>query len=385
MDKLIFKQLIKLLEVNKNNFTNNIKLLLYKNYLPVLEKLDINNEDTFLEPLLFAYFNSKKNNLFPKEILAEMLQGYYLENDSLNIKYSFNKNSIAYIPRVGYFKKGEIKPFESILIEGDFELVKEVHPTQEKYFVEAYKGHIINHKPEYNSVWKLHYEELFKAINIIKKYLPDFYKELRFANKKIYLHDNPKIINFTSVETLGMLYFYVIGNNNLMYFIEELIHQGSHNYLYYVVHNRKDYFKIDVDNAIMRDYTKQEWDYRSIYGAFHGLFTVTQRVVSFDKLLSQNIFIGKEKHELLGRLTDQFSRFKTGLELLDFNQVYTEQGLALYNELTNKCESTLNKYATLKDEFDVSNRDIDFRYNHFCELNPFEEFLTKDQKNHYQF
>src|SRR5690606_6580498 len=256
-----------------------------------------------------------------ENILEEIFQGYYLEKEKLKILHSYNKSGIAYIPKIGYFKKDITSIYEPILIEGDFEIIKQVHPTQEKYFVEFYKGHIVNQNPEHNSVWKEHFQELFEAINIIKRHLPDYYLQLKFANRKIYLHDNPKIINFTSVETLGMLYFYVIGNNNLIYFIEELIHQGSHNYLYYVVHNRKDYFKIDVDNLVMRDFTNQQWDYRTIYGAFHGLFTVTQRVECFDKLLAQNVFSGREKHELMGRLTDQFARYRTGLELLDLSKV----------------------------------------------------------------
>ncbi|MFI0428451.1 hypothetical protein [Mariniflexile sp. HMF6888] len=350
-----------------------------------MRKLNFEDDNSFLEPLLFSYFNSKKENLFPKETLKEILQGYFLVKERIKVKYSFNKNDIAFIPEVGYFKKGENTPYESILKEGDFEIVKEIHPTQEKYFVEFYKGHIENQTPEQNSVWEAYSKEVFKAIEIIKKQLPDFYKELTFANKKIYLHDNPKILNFTSVETLGMLYFYVIGSSNLVYFIEELIHQGSHNYLYYVLHNRKDYFKIDVDNLVMRDFSKQQWDYRSIYGAFHGLFTVTQRVECFDKLLIKNVFSGREKHELIGRLIDQFSRFRTGLELLNFNEVYTEKGIAFYNQLDKKCESILKKYSKFKSEFDLSNRDLDFRYDDFCKLNPFEDFLKKDQNNYYQF
>lgn len=370
---------------NKGETTDIIKFLIYKEDSYFFEKLDLENETIFLEPLLFSYFNSKKDSSFPIEILQEILQGYFRQKEKITIKHSYNKNGVAYIPQVGYFKKGESSPYEPILIRGDFEILKEVHPTQEKYFVEFYKGHIVNHNPEHNSVWKDHYEELFEAIEIMKHQLPDFYKELTFANKKIYLHDNPKILNFTSIETLGMLFFYAIGRSNLIYFIEELIHQGSHNYLYYVVHNRKDYFKIDVDNLVMRDFTKQQWDYRTIYGAFHGLFTVTQRIECFDKLLAQNVFSGREKHELLGRLTDQFSRYRTGLELLDLSKVYTQKGIEFYNELDTKCASILEKYASLKDEFDLSNRDLDFRYDDFCKLNPFEDFLKKDQNNYYKF
>lgn len=369
----------------KESIVDIIKILLYKQNSKLFENLDFDNKNTFLEPLLFSCFNSEKNDLFQKEILEEILQGYFLNKEKIKIKYSFNKHGIAYLPQIGYFKKGEKYPYESILIKDEFELLKEIHPTQERYFVEFYKGHIVNQNPKHNSIWKEHYEELFEAINYIKKHLPNFYAELAFANKKIYLHDNPKILNFASVETLGMLYFYVIGENNLIYFIEELIHQGSHNYLYYVLHHKNDYFKIDVDNLVLRDYTNQQWDYRTIYGAFHGLFTVTQRVDCFDKLLTQNVFSGREKHELLGRLTDQFSRFRTGLELLNFNEVYTEKGIAFYTELDSKCNSILKKYSKLTDEFDLSSQDLDFRYEDFCKLNPYKNFLKKDENNYYQF
>ena len=370
---------------NYNAILNTIAILIYKENPKLLEKVDLSRSELFFNPLFFSYFNSKKDNLFTKAILEEILQGYYLNNEKITVKESYNKNDIGYIPEIGYFKRNEVKLYDEILTYDSFEVLKEIHPTLEKYFIESYKGHIVNQNPQHNSVWKTHYKELFKAIDIIRDYLPGFYKELVFANRKIYLHDNYKILNFTSVETLGMLYFYVIGENNLIYFIEELIHQGSHNYLYYIVHKREEFFKIDVDNLIMRDFTKQQWDYRTIYGAFHGLFTVTKRVECFDQLLTQNVFSGREKHELLGRLTDQFARFRTGLELLPFNTVYTKKGIDFYHELSSKCETILSKYVKLKNDFDLSNRDLDFRYEDFCKLNPYKDFLLKETEGYYNF
>lgn len=155
--------------------------------------------------------------------------------------------------------------------------------------------------------------------------------------------------------------------------------------MYYVVHNRKDYFKIDADTIIMRDLTKQQWDYRNVYGAYHGLYTVTKRVECFDMLLSKKIFSGREKHELLGRLADMFPRFQTGLELLNLDEVYTEQGKKFYFELSQKCESILKKYQKLTQEFDLSHRDLDFRYNEFCLTNSFEDFQSKDLEGYYNF
>lgn len=369
----------------KSEIINTIKLLLYKASPNIIEKLEFENDIIYVETLLFSYFNNSKNNSVSNETLEEILQGYFTQKEELKLKNSFNRNGVAYIPQIGFFKRGLTENYEPILIKGDFEIVKEIHPTQEKYFVEFYKGHIINQNPEHNSVWEMHYEELFQAIATIKEHVPEFYKELIFANRKIYLHDNPKIINFTSVETLGMLYFYVIGKTNLIYFIEELIHQGSHNYLYYVVHNRKDFFKIDVDNLLMRDFTKQQWDYRTIYGAFHGVFTVSQRVKYFDVLLTKNIFKGREKHKLLGRFTDQFARFRTGFELLNLEEVFTQKGIAFYNQIDKDCASTLKKYEKLAKEFDLTNRYLDFRYEDFCKLNIYEEFLEKEAKGYFNF
>lgn len=370
--------------LNSNELIDTIKLLVYKENPFLLEKVDFDDDSIFLEPLLFAYFNSKKNNLYSTKVLREIMQGYFLEKESIIVEHSLDKNGIAFLPNVGYFDQNK-RIVDKILKVDEFEIFKYCHPLLENYFVESYKGHIVNPKPLHNTVWEENYKTLEKAIFIIKEQLPTFYKELVFANKRVYLHDNPKILNFSSIETLGMLYFYVLGTQNLVYFIEELIHQGSHNFLYYVIHDRKDYFKIDVDNVIMRDLTHEQWDYRTVYGAFHGLYTVTQRVICFDILISHNVFSGREKHELLGRMADMIPRFKTGLELLDLDYVYTEKGKKYYFELSNKCDLILNKYEQLTKIFDLSHRDLDFRYNEFCELNSYEDFLQNDNDNYFNF
>ena len=109
----------------KREIISIIKLLIYKETTSLLEKLDIENDDVFLEPLLFSYFNSKKDNLFPEEILDEVLQGYFLKRKKLKINYSFNNDGVAFIPKLGYFKKGENSPFEPILMLEDFTVLKE--------------------------------------------------------------------------------------------------------------------------------------------------------------------------------------------------------------------------------------------------------------------
>ena len=58
---------------------NTIQLLLYKENPSLLEKVNFEDDNVFLEPILFSYFNSKKDNLFSKDMLTEIIQGYFVE------------------------------------------------------------------------------------------------------------------------------------------------------------------------------------------------------------------------------------------------------------------------------------------------------------------
>ncbi|MDO5607016.1 MAG: hypothetical protein Q4G08_01045 [Capnocytophaga sp.] len=178
---------------------------------------------------------------------------------------------------------------EGILSIDGLEIIKELHPLLHPYLFEYYKGHIMNRYPAYTSVWSGYSDLLQNAIELLKVNTPAYFEEFQSANKSIFIHNNPKILNFTSVETFGMLYFYTTPNSTLMYFVEELIHQGAHNILYAITFNKHEFFKIDAPNTIMRDLTGQEWDYRDVYGAFHGVYTVYKRLECHDILL-QKIF-----------------------------------------------------------------------------------------------
>ncbi|HXJ99420.1 MAG TPA: hypothetical protein VNJ50_11265, partial [Gelidibacter sp.] len=100
-------------EIKKNieELTNTIIILVYKEDRDLIKSLDLECVNIFKDPLLFAYFKSKSSNTFHKAIFEEILQGYFIKKKKLKIIHSFNNKNIAYIPNIGYFKKGEQKPF----------------------------------------------------------------------------------------------------------------------------------------------------------------------------------------------------------------------------------------------------------------------------------
>jgi hypothetical protein len=153
--------------MNYNEISTNIATLLYKETPSLVEKLDFDNEQVFLEPLLFAYFNSKKDNLFSSGMLNEIMQGYFIEKEALVLNESLNNEGIAYVPNLGCFDEKGNKVNDILYVDA-FEILKSNHPLLVKYFVEFYKGHILNANPNHNSLWKEHYLELEKAISSFK-------------------------------------------------------------------------------------------------------------------------------------------------------------------------------------------------------------------------
>ena len=75
-------ELVKLSEI--------IKVLIYKEHPLLFEKLECKNDATFLEPLLFSYFNSKKENLFSNENLKKIIN----QKDFLKI-WKLKKDNIS--------------------------------------------------------------------------------------------------------------------------------------------------------------------------------------------------------------------------------------------------------------------------------------------------
>src|SRR5690554_7106043 len=192
-----------------------IKTLFYQKEPYLISFLSIDDK-VFSEPLLFAYFNSKQYSFYPKEILEEIMQGYFTEKEPLKMEHSYNKNGIAYIPEMGYYNHNKELIEPTLEIEG-LEVVKELHPLLHRYLFEFYKGHITNPNPDYESVWQNHIATLEKALKLLKEHTPDYFREFQSANRKIFIHNNPKILNFTSIETLGMLYFYATPQATMMY------------------------------------------------------------------------------------------------------------------------------------------------------------------------
>ncbi len=331
---------------NKADLVDTLKLIMFKKYPYIFDSIDFDSEDDlFFNPLLFAFLNQDK------------------------------KSEVDQLHRI-ITKEKEYYGDEKLLLNESFYVIKDTLQILKPFFFEFYRGEITNPNPSYHSTWSTFYEHAEKGLRVLEKFVPGFYSELIFANNTLFFHDNIKIINFVTKRTQGLLYFNTLPENDEIYFIEEFIHQGSHNFLNLLLHDKETWFlDIAALEKPMSELTGKKGDYRSFFSMFHGLYTVTKRIDCFHVLLKANYFKGKQKHELLGRMTDQYQRFYKGgyNTKIDLKKICTPKGLELYNFLFETGKNILEDYHHLPKKFDLSNRDVDFRYKDFCKLNPIED------------
>lgn len=180
--------------LSSNYFQNTkivdtIKILIYKICPDFYEKIDFDNDAVFLEPLLFIYFNMKKGNTFSAAMLAEIMQGYFVEKESLILKESFNNDEIAYLPNLGYFDKQGNKVDDIFIIQNSsIELL--IHPIVHlKTIFKDFNENVLDeNKIEISKEISLKYENvLTNALQYIKTSNKVHYDLIEQCCKKIVL------------------------------------------------------------------------------------------------------------------------------------------------------------------------------------------------------
>jgi hypothetical protein len=371
-----------------------MKLLTYRTCPTLVEQLDINEDRIFLDPLLFAYFNNPVTCYLPT--IEQLLYGYLHPTKRLMpIPIVFDPHQITYVSNIGYFvvraalkmepyflqqvdnqyiiksKSGEPIAFDFLppLYAEGFEVFRFNHPLA-FHFLEQLSEHPLKYAQiEVNEITDLKLETVQSVIRILQERFPDFYKNVKDTNFRFMIFNHEPINSFVIKRFHGAIFMNANPKSSAAFFIDDLVHQWSHNILNTFITHLPDYFKLDVENEIMAQHTGQSYDDRTIYGAFHGLFTVAQRVACFRNLYKCNHLEVAEQKEVLARFCDQQRRFNTGLEQLNLDAVYTSKGKQLYRHLVKMTEDGLQEIAPLLSKVHFSNQVSRFSYEKFVAIN----------------
>ena len=370
---------------NKDIIINTIKILIYKEVSNLLEKLDFEDDNTFLEPLLFAYFNTKEN-LFSKGALNEILQGYFKIEEKIKIKYTFNKNEIAYIPKIGYFSKDEINPFDNIIIlpNTNFEVITH-QIINLKYIFKDFNNNVIDESKI--TISKMLYEDnkksLSTALSHIKQYTNNHYSLIEKCCKKIVLFEtDPKNTNsFATINAHGIAFLNIYQKEyDEVFFIDDIAHQTGHIIMTTLTFKRKDYFLID-ENLNINNITNKHNEYRSFYILYHALYTYYTSTLCLDNCLSNNCFNKKQEYEAIARIGFYLLKYKYDMDNFrkvinhykGIEKVLTEKGIAVFKKINDQFMFIRNKYYDTLKSFSYENQPYNFTYKEFIKLNPIQK------------
>ena len=188
-----------LAEDGKGSMADNVKLLIYKNHPALFELLDFENDDIFLEPLVFAFFN--KRSAEGHDSLESILYGYIAYEWRKQIKLTIKTDEFgrSYMPQIGWFitdipnAKLELQePLEksfNLLFKGkeiSFELelpVKDKSSGMElyKYPIEILNGFFTDRQREVvdievENITEANIDHFSNALNFFRDHLPEHYE-----------------------------------------------------------------------------------------------------------------------------------------------------------------------------------------------------------------
>src|SRR5262249_40166746 len=109
---------------------------------------------------------------------------------------------------------------------------------------------------------------------------------------------------------------------------------------------------------------------RTLYSAYHGLFTYIMIGSTLAALLDRAVFKGRQAHEAMGRLGLILRKFAFDLALLDKPQFFTALGRRCWRHFEDVYTDLHRRYDPLVGGFDYRNQPYVFEYQRFAELNP---------------
>jgi hypothetical protein len=363
-----------------NEKINTVKILLYKEAPHILEKVDFDDDEIFCSPLLFAYFRHKAINTFKPEdekvLLEEFMQGYYVEKPALKLDLLYNEEGIAYVPSVGYFKKGEDKLFAPTVKVKDSSIkILRCSTPLLKVILDIPAEDLLWDEKLYND----RIGQLNNAMDLIRKNVPDQYKLIDQCCEYIYMFktDPSNSNSFASGNALGLAFFNVYQEEyNEIFFIDDIAHQTGHVIMNNLMFSKPTFYKIDQTQSVEEILGRP--DHRNVNILIHALYTYYTTFYCLDECVAANSFEGKQHKEALARIGFYQRKCNIDLQILDvvikhyggLENMLTKKGLNVVNSIKNKFEEINKKWGTVINAYDFSNQNYNFSFKLFEELNP---------------
>lgn len=139
------------------------------------------------------------------------------------------------------------------------------------------------------------------ALERLAASLPQFYGLLFIANRRIHLYRCAQLNSFATLSAHGAALLNVPDNPSEVFFLDDFAHQGGHVVFNSATLDNARYLRCNA-NTFLHNLGADPTDTRTVYSAFHGLFTYSMILSVLSHCLLTDAPAGRVSNELRGRI-----------------------------------------------------------------------------------
>lgn len=369
----------------------------------IFEILDFNDNDSFLEPALFACFNREN----PEEYIPSALAAKVLARENtFNLRAYTNASGQLVFPDLGMVDNldpcawytvvlrknaGEVSVELSGEIDKDFYKLRPatyessmLMTCRNSLFDDLYWDREGNRCPPQQA--KLchedvvsTYDQAYQALETCNRQL---YAEINRCCRGIIVTRTNKINSFASETAQGVAFLNVETKDeaSLIFFLEEMSHQCGHIIFSFLTADRSHLFKGNPHQKIS-DFTENQWDKRDIYTIFHGVFTEVAICETLSTAIeNSSTLTDQEQIEISGRLGYIVQRMRLDGSYLRAIGNLTQYGEDFKSYLLACVDEALKDLYPLVQDMDFSNQPYNFCLPAYMQKNKGRRMLLHDMR-----
>lgn len=181
--------------------------------------------------------------------------------------------------------------------------------------------------------------------------------------------EHPALASSAPLSLHGAVLLVVRGHESPLFFVEELVAQGSRVMFDEIMSDWPAFLAIPQGTR-MTALGGELDDDRSFGEVVQGSFALVRTLLAFEPLLDHAPLRGHLRHELLGRIGHALRRLGRSLAQVDHPGLYTEQGIVLHRALRRAHARLHGRLGGLLQALDVSDQPPAFEYPRFLARNP---------------
>lgn len=340
-------------------------------------------DKVFLQPAVFAWLTTNCTTINPYQVFYAALPS---EQRPTRLSVTANGHGRAYFPGLGYvaglFPSAttwiECNNSESIFYSGRRKLhLKPTcylgpRPAEFTYEPDAILQPIFSRDGadvDYDAVAAEPAQRLCAAaLERLANSQPQIYSLLLIATRRIHLYRSAELDSFASLSAHGAAFLNVPDSPSEVFFLDDFAHQGGHVVFNAATLDSERYFRCGAHTPL-HDLGASPDDTRTLYSAFHGLFTYSIILSVLSSYLLTDDLECHIEHELRGRIAFYLFKFRMELENLAQPKLYKSDGEYLYQGFLACYEQVQRDCSDEVQGLDLSNQSHVFDYARFAQLN----------------